>query len=143
VGQQRFELASLDASNFDVVGSEAKDGSSGSLAQVADVGGVAIQYCPSDAGANRSLGHLRQCSAAHRLEDDGAGAGSRSCLNSLENLGALIDGVVIGENNLNFHAEFAAGGIGRLRLFDLVVVIAGRKRDQEFWFRHNFWVLFK
>jgi hypothetical protein len=48
-------------------------------------------------------------------------------LNALQDLCALTDGIVIRKKNLDFYPELAGSLFGRLRLLDLIIIIAGRE----------------
>lgn len=135
--QKRSDLPALNAPDLDVVGGETKNRRGGSAAKFGHVGGVAIEYSPADSGANRGLGDLRQGGGTHGLEDDGSGAMSFAGLDSFQNLRALIDGVVVGKDDLDVDAKFAASLIGGLRLLHLVVIVAGREGNQESWLGHE------
>jgi hypothetical protein len=50
---------------------------------------------------------------------------------------ALVDGVVLRVDDLNIHARFASGLFRGFRLFDLVIVIVGCKRNKDSQFFHS------
>ncbi len=136
VGQQSGELPALDAPDFHVIGSKRKNRNARSLAQLGHVRGFAIENHPSDTGAGRGAGHLGKSGATDRLENDGMGTKRGGGLHGFEDLRALVDGVVVGVDNLQFDIEFAGGEFGGFRLLNLVVVVAGGQRNQKTEFAH-------
>src|SRR6267154_1143759 len=102
VGQQRSKLTALDAADFKMVGSHAKDGSRGRAPQFQNVIGVAIQNSPSDSCRGSRACDLRQSGAADRFEHNGVWALIFVGLDNFENLRALRNGVVIRVNDLDF-----------------------------------------
>jgi len=62
-----------------------------------------IQDSPAYAGCDCGPGHLDHFST-HRLHDDGIGT-LCAVLDYLDQLLGLVDGVIVGVKNLDFHAE--------------------------------------
>src|SRR5215467_12458100 len=119
-----------------MVGGDDEDGSFGGLTKLDDVIGVAIENRPADSRRRRRTGNLGQGGAADGFKDNGARAMLFFSLDSLQELRALSNGIVVGVNDLEFDAKLAGSSLGRLRLLDLVIVVVGRERNEKTQFLH-------
>ncbi len=102
------------------------------LANLRDVFDIPIQHDPADAGGHRGPRHLRQSGSAHGFEDDSIGVRIGSRLNDIQNLLTLRDRIVFGVDNLNVHAQTPGRFLRGRGLLDLIVVVVGGQRNQEF-----------
>src|SRR5438876_50051 len=71
-----------------------------------------------------------------QLYKDSAGPKRRIRLDGLEELRAVLDGMVVGINDLGLDTEFRRGGFRGCGLFHLIVVVLGYQRNQETKCRH-------
>ena len=76
--------------------------------------------------------HLRQSRPAHGFEDDSVGMSIGSRLNDTQNLLALGDRIVFSVDNLDVHAQSPGRFVCRRGLLDLIIVVVGGQRNQEF-----------
>src|SRR5271166_2464502 len=129
--KQRGALTPLNAANFHVVGTDAEHGRFARLTEFADVVCVAIKNRPANSGIDGSARYLRQCSSTDRLKNDGVRTIFLGGLNRLQDLGALIDGIVIGVENLEIHVQFTGCLLRGARLFDLIIVVVRGQRNQK------------
>src|SRR5579859_5765477 len=129
--QQRSELAPLNAANLDVIGTDGENRGAGDPAEVFDVIGIAIENGPTDIGSGGRASHLGQGGAADGLENDGTGPVRGRRLNGAEDLGALVDGVVIGVDNVGGDAHFIGGLFGGLSLLHLIIVVVSGERNEN------------
>src|SRR5208283_4755699 len=134
---EREALASLDATDFKLVGADAENGDLAGLAKLGNVIGVAIENDPGDARVEGGASHLRESRAAGGFHDDSGGAIFGRNLNGLEDLGALVDCVVIGKDDLHIEVKLVSSALGILRLLELIVVIVGNERNQDLHFWHK------
>ena len=52
-------------------------------------------------------------------------------LDGFQKLRALRNGVIVGINHLELDAKFVSGFFGRMRLFDLIIVVVRGKRNEK------------
>ena len=93
----------LNSPHFYLIGGDGKDWSISRPAQIGNVFRFTIQDSPAYAGRDCCLGHLDHF-GAHRLHDDRIGT-LCAILDYLDQLLGLVDGVIVGVKNLDFHAE--------------------------------------
>ena len=129
-------LAALNAADLEMVGSEYKNRGRRRFPEFGHIIGIAIENGPTNARRSSGASDLRQGRTANGLKDNGVGAMRLFSLNGFEKLGALRDGIVVGVDHLELDAELASGIFGGLRLFDLIVVVVGRQRDEKTQFFH-------
>ncbi len=104
-------MASLNASDFGVVRGDAEHRRLAVAAQISEVVHIAVQDDPTDSRGNRGFGHLGQ-SGADGFEDDSIGTCSRGRLDGLQQLLALINGVVVRVNDLDLDTDPLGGFLG-------------------------------
>ena len=108
-----------------------KDNSS-AAANNNDVIDIPIQDHPADACGHGGPGHLGQSGPAHGLEDDSVGVRIGPRLNDTQNLLTLRNRIVFSVDNLHVDAQTPCRFIGRRGLLDLIIVVVGGQRNQEF-----------
>ncbi len=130
-GRSAAELASLDAADLKMIGTQSENGSLARLAEFRDVIGFPVHDHPAHAGGYSRTGDLWKCRATGGLEHNGIGPLFGSSLNGLQNLRALIDGVVVRINNFRFDTELAGHLYGGTCLFNLVIIVVGQQRHKD------------
>src|SRR6266550_2830551 len=122
---------SSSAPIFEVSSDHLENGGGRRLAHLRNVAGIAIQHGPSDTDGCGRAGDLGQSCATDGLKNNGVRPLILGNLNGFQDLGALGNRVVIRINDLDFRAQFAGHLLRGLRLFDLVIVVVGRKGNQK------------
>ena len=92
---------------------------------------MAIEQHPGDTGGSGGAGDVRQSRAADGFHDDGTGMLRSVALNNVEELLALLDGIVPGIDDFEADAEFRGSLLRGAGLFALEVVVVGDQRHQE------------
>ncbi len=123
LGRKRSELAGLNTADFHTVGAHGKNRHAVQLAQLVKVVGVAVEDDPADARHRGGPSYLGQGRSAGGLEDDAVGKRGGFCLDELQDLLALLDGIVVGEDDFQIKAQAVGNFLGRGGLFDLVVIV--------------------
>ena len=100
---QGSELSGLNSADFHLIGGNGEDRGLSNPSQLGKIFGLAIQNSPAYAGRDCRLSHLDHF-GADRLHDDGIGTLRRVLDNFHQELG-LVDGIIIGVNDLYFRAE--------------------------------------
>ena len=103
VGDQRGNLLALNAADFSLVSADREDGNCAAPTKFVNVVGIAVDDSPSNAGRDCSFGNLRH-PRPDWLYQNGSGP-VRRILNELDELLGLINGVVVGVDDLNLDAE--------------------------------------
>jgi hypothetical protein len=124
-------LLRLDASDFFLVRAYNKHGRPRAAPQFRKIVGDVNQHAPANACTAGRARHLRKCRSARRLKNDGIGPQSGIALNGAQNLCALGNGVVAGEQDLQIHRHGFGSSPGRGRLFQLKVVLLCYQRQQN------------
>ena len=91
----------------------------------------AIQNGPGDSCVARDLRYLRKRASPHWLQNNSGRARFRRGLDRLQNMCALIYGVVVGINHVNVDAQFRARPLRGKRLLQLEIVVVRGKRHQK------------
>ena len=99
------------------------------MPKLPDVADFPIQNNPGNPCLHSGLRNLRKTGSAYWLENNAVRVQLRRALNELQNLLALQNAVVIGVYDLHSNAEVPRNFFGRGRLFHLVIVILGEKRN--------------
>ena len=128
---QSSQLAALDAANFQMIRAHAKYGRATGAAKLREVISLAIENHPSDLRGGGSAADVRQSGTANRLEDNGVGTLRSIPLNYVQQLLALIDGIVAGVDDLYVNSEPLSGGFRSPRLLNLEIIIIRDQRYQE------------
>ena len=131
MGQEGCKLTALDPANFEMVGAHSENGGGRRLAHFWNVAGIAIQHGPSDTDGCGRAGDLGQSCATDGLKNNGVRPLILGNLNGFQDLGALGNRVIIRINDLDFRPQFAGHLLRGLCLFDLVIVVIGRKGNQK------------
>ncbi len=125
------ELTALDAADFRVIRAHAKYRRLAGAAKLGEIFSLAVEHHPCNIRGRSCAPHVRQSGAADRLENDGVGMFCGGALNDVQELLALIDGIVASVADLDINAEALSGGFGGARLLDLKIIIVGDQRYQE------------
>lgn len=129
-------LAPGNSADFHLIGTHSKDGHLSGAPKFLDVYGVAIKDCPSNTGGYGRPGHLRQCGAAHRFENDRMRPIRFRSLNGAKQLRALGDGVVVCKQDLGVNPQLARRLLGGTGLLNLIIVVVGHQGDEKLQFAH-------
>jgi hypothetical protein len=108
-----------------------------SAAEFGNRGIAAIHNHPAQACACGRTCDLRESSIARRLEDQCADPGGM-VLNHLQQLLALLNGIVVGIKDFKIHVQSAGALLSGIRLFPLIVAFPGNERERKNQLRRGF-----
>ena len=135
LGHEQAKLLSLDSSDLGLVGADGEYWNRATATKFADVVGIAVDDSPPDAGSDSgfsNLGHPRP----NRLDQNGSGP-QYGILNDFDKLLSLVDGVVIGVDDLNLDAESRGHCFDGDCLFGLVIVLSCGESNNYIQFVHG------
>src|SRR5271167_4288112 len=114
-----------------MIGTDAKYRRAAGAAKFGEVFGLAVEHDPGDTGGSSSAARMGQSRTANRFEDDRVGMFRGARLNDVQELLALVDGVVRGIDDFDVNAEALSCGLRSACLLDLKIIIVSDQRYQE------------
>jgi len=103
-----------------------EDGNARILAELRDIVDVAVADHPANVLRDGSLGDAAKAAGSDRFDEKSAGRDIGAGLNDFEELLALRDGVIVGEEKAEIDIQLCGGGLGDERLLVLISVVIGQ-----------------
>jgi len=129
------KLRPLNASDFGLVGADREDWDGPAFPKIGNVIGIAVDDSPSDACSDCRFRDLRHPSA-DGLDENSRGP-LRRVLNNFDELLGLVDGIVVGVDDLNLDAESRGHFSDSDCLFRLVIVLSCSESNNYIQFFHG------
>ena len=120
-----------------MIGTHAEDRRFARAPEFGNIIRFAIEHRPANSSVGCGARHLRQRRAAHWLEDDAVWTLIGCCLNGFQDLGALVDGIVVRLEYLEVCGKIAGRLFRCIGLLPLVIVVVGCQRHQNFDLGHS------